>query len=91
MKTRIKNATVGDIINFVCFLISIILAITGFFLPPTGVIDSSVLLVIGELGFFATITKIPDFIKALKGGASIEIERGDTHIKLEGEEINNRF
>lgn len=89
MKTRIKNATVGDIINFVCFLISIILAITGFFIPPTGVIDSSVLLVIGELGFFSTITKIPDFIKALKGGASIEIEKGDTHIKLEGEETNN--
>lgn len=89
MKTRIKNITIGDIINFVCFLISIILAITGFFMPPTGVIDSSVLLVIGELGFFSTITKIPDFIKALKGGASIEIEKGDTHIKLEGEETNN--
>lgn len=88
MRTKIKNATIGDIINFVCFLISIILAITGFFLPPTGVIDSSVLMVIGELGIFATITKIPDFIKSLKGGASIEIEKGDTHIKLEGEETN---
>lgn len=86
MKTRIKNATVGDIINFCCFLISIILAVVGFILPPTGVIDSSVLLVIGELGFFSTVTKIPDFIKALKGGASIEIEKGDTHIKLEGED-----
>lgn len=86
METRIKNATVGDIINFVCFLISIILAVVGFILPPTGVIDSSVLLVIGELGFFSTVTKIPDFIKALKGGASIEIEKGDTHIKLEGED-----
>ena len=88
MRTKIKNATIGDIINFVCFLISIILAITGVFLPPTGVIDSSVLMVIGELGIFATITKIPDFIKSLKGGASIEIEKGDTHIKLEGEETN---
>lgn len=88
MRTKIKNATIGDIINFVCFLISIILAITGFFMPPTGVIDSSVLMVIGELGIFSTITKIPDFIKTLKGGASIEIEKGDTHIKLEGEETN---
>lgn len=86
MKTRIKNATVGDIINFCCFLISIILAVVGFILPPTGVIDSSVLLVIGELGFFSTVTKIPDFVKALKNGASIEIEKGDTHIKLEGED-----
>lgn len=86
MKTRIKNATVGDIINFCCFLISIILAVVGFIIPPTGVIDSSVLLVIGELGFFSTVTKIPDFVKALKNGASIEIEKGDTHIKLEGED-----
>lgn len=86
MKSRIKNATVGDIINFTCFLISIILAVVGFVLPPTGVIDSSVLLVIGELGFFSTVTKIPDFIKALKGGASLEITKGDSHIKLEGED-----
>lgn len=86
MKTRIKNATVGDIINFVCFLISIILAVVGFILPPTGAIDSSVLMVIGELGFFSTVTKIPDFIKALKGGASLEITKGDSHIKLEGED-----
>lgn len=86
MKTRIKNATVGDIINFVCFLISIILAVVGFILPPTGVIDSSILMVIGELGFFSTVTKIPDFIKALKGGASLEITKGDSHIKLEGED-----
>lgn len=86
MKGRIKNATIGDIINFCCFLISIILAVVGFILPPTGVIDNSVLLVIGELGFFSTVTKIPDFVKALKNGASIEIEKGDTHIKLEGED-----
>lgn len=88
MKTRIKNATIGDIINFVCFLISIILSVVGFIMPPTGVIDSSVLLVIGELGVFSTITKIPDFVHTLKGGASIEIEKGDTHIKLEGEDKN---
>lgn len=86
MKTRIKNATVGDIINFCCFLISIILVVVGFILPPTGVIDSSVLLAIGELGFFSTVTKIPDFIKALKGGASMEIIKGDSHIKLEGKD-----
>lgn len=88
MKTRIKNATVGDIINFSCFLISIILAVVGFILPPTGVIDSSVLLVIGELGFFSTVTKIPDFIKALKGGASLTVKKGDAVIEIEGEETN---
>lgn len=83
---RIKRATIGEWINFVCFVVSTSLAIAGFIVPPTGEVDNSVLIVIGELGFFSTINKIPDFIKALKGGASIEIEKGDAHIKIEGEE-----
>lgn len=86
LNERIKRATIGEWINFVCFLVSIILSIVGFVLPPTGEIDNSVLVCIGELGFFSTLTKIPDFIRALKNGASIEIGRGDTHIKIEGEE-----
>lgn len=83
MKTKLQNATIGDIINFICFLISIILTITGFFLPPTGVIDNSVLLAIGELGIFSTFTRIPDFIEKIKDGKSIEVRKGDTSIKVE--------
>lgn len=83
---RIKKASVGEIINFVCFVISVTLVVVGFIVPPTGEIDNSVLIGVGELGFFSTINKIPDFIKALKNGASVEIEKGDTHIKIEGEE-----
>lgn len=83
---RIRKATIGEWINFVCFVVSVVLAVVGFVLPPTGEIDNSVLICIGELGFFSTLTKIPDFIKALKNGASIEIGKGDAHIKIEGEE-----
>ena len=83
---RIKRASIGEWINFVCFVVSVTLVVVGFIVPPTGQIDSSVLIAVGELGFFSTITKIPDFIKALKGGASIEIEKGDAHIKIEGED-----
>ena len=83
---RIRRASIGEWINFVCFVVSVVLVVVGFIVPPTGVIDSSVLIAVGELGFFSTITKIPDFIKALKNGASLEIEKGDTHIKIEGEE-----
>ena len=86
LSERIKKATIGEWINFVCFVVSVVLAVVGFVLPPTGEIDNTVLICIGELGFFSTLTKIPDFIKALKNGASIEIGRGDTHIKIEGEE-----
>lgn len=88
MKTKFKDMTNGDIINFCCFLVSIILAVVGFCLPPMGVIDNSVLVVIGELGFMGTVIKIPDFIKALKKGASIEIDKGDSKIIIEGAENN---
>lgn len=84
IKARVKDATIGEWINFVCFIVSITLAVVGFIIPPTGEIDNSVLICIGELGFFSTISKIPDFVKTLKGGASVEIERGDTHITIEG-------
>jgi hypothetical protein len=83
---RIKKATIGEWINFVCFVVSVVLAVVGFIIPPTGEIDNSVLICIGELGFFSTLTKIPDFIRALKNGASVEISKGDAHIKIEGEE-----
>lgn len=86
LSERIKKATIGEWINFVCFVVSVVLAVVGFVLPPTGEIDNSVLICIGELGFFSTLTKIPDFVKALKNGASIEIGKGDAHIKIEGEE-----
>ena len=81
---NIKKISIGDLINFVCFVISIALAVIGFILPPTGEIDNSVLICIGELGFFATITRIPDLIYALKNGASVELSFGDKQIHIEG-------
>lgn len=84
MKRKIKNITIGDLINFVCFVISIVLAVVGFILPPTGEIDNSVLICIGELGFFSTVTRIPDLIYSLKNGASLDLSFGDKQIHIEG-------
>lgn len=83
MKNK-KKISIGDLINFVCFVISISLAIVGFILPPTGEIDNSVLICIGELGFFSTVTRIPDLIYALKNGASVDLSFGDKQIHIEG-------
>ena len=81
-----KIVTIGDLINFCCFAISIVLVVVGFCIPPTGQIDNSVLIAVGELGFFSTVTRIPDLIKALKNGATIEISTGDKSITIEGAE-----
>lgn len=87
---RIKNASIGDIINTTCFLVSIGLLITGFFLPPQGQIDNSVLLGVGELGFFATVTRIPELVKSLKNGASVEVSVGNKKVHIEGAEEGNK-
>lgn len=86
MKTRIKNATVGDIINFSCFVVSVVLGIIAFFLPPKGEIDNSVLLFIAEVGVFSTISRVPDFIKSVKDNhTNLKINKGDTSIIIEGD------
>jgi hypothetical protein len=81
---NIKKISIGDLINFVCFVISIALAVIGFILPPTGEIDNSVLICIGELGFFSTVSRIPELIRALKNGASVDLSFGDKQIHIEG-------
>ena len=85
MKNK-KKISIGDLINFVCFVISITLAVIGFILPPTGEIDNSVLICIGELGFFSTVSRIPELIRALKNGASVDLSFGDKQIHIEGAE-----
>jgi hypothetical protein len=85
MKTRFKNASIGDIINFSCFVVSVALGIIAFFLPPKGQIDNSVLMFIAEVGVFSTISRVPDFIKSVRENhTNLEIKKGDTIIKLEG-------
>lgn len=85
---KIKNSSIGNIINFVCFVASISLGIASFIVPPTGVIDSSVLMFIAEIGVFSTLSRIPDFIKSVtENHTNLEISKGDTSIKI-GEEEN---
>lgn len=71
----------GVIVYFVAFGVSIILMIIGFIVPPTGVIDGSVLSAGGELLGFTLVWRLPEMIKAAKSvkvntptGASVEIE-----------------
>lgn len=72
----------------VCFIISVGLIIGGFFVPPLGVIDGSVLTAVGELLAFPTLAfgmravELGYDLKLQKGGASVEITNG----KGEGEE-----
>ena len=62
----------------VTFVLSVALIVGGFFCPPMGVIDGSVLTAVGLLLMFATVDKIPEAIKA---GKSIKLQKGDLTIE----------
>lgn len=67
----------------ICFFVSVGLIIGGFFVPPMGVIDGSILTAIGELLLFPTLlygfraVELGLTIKFQKGDATIEISKDD--------------
>ena len=62
------------LVFYITFVLSLSLIVFGFFCPPIGQIDGSVLSAVGLLLLFATIEKIPEAIKA---GKSIKVQKGD--------------
>lgn len=68
-------------IYYLNLVISILLIIGGFFSPPIGKIDNSVLAAVGILLLFTAIAKLPEAIKA---GKSVKIQKGDTTLEVTG-------
>ena len=61
------------------FILSIVLIMAGFLVPPMGAIDSSVLISIGEIFSFAALGAA---IKAIEGGKEVEVQHKDTKITI---------
>ena len=57
--------------------VSIALIVGGFFVPPLGIIDGSVLTAVGLLFMFAVIAQIPKIMAAVSHGKSIKLQKGD--------------
>lgn len=62
-----------------CLMVSIGLIVGGFLVPPTGIIDGSVLKAVGLLVLFAVIDMIPKILAAEK---NIKISKGDISIDV---------
>ena len=67
------------IVTAICFVISMLLIIVGFLLPPMGTIDGSVLTAVGELLLFPVI--IYGF-RAIELGLEVKIQKGDTTVEI---------
>ena len=61
------------------FFVSVGLIIGGFFVPPMGVIDGSVLTAVGELLLFPTLLY---GFRALELGYKIKFQKGETSIEV---------
>ena len=64
---------------YINLIISICLIVGGFFVPPVGIIDGSVLTAVGLLLMFSVIAKIPEAIKA---GKSVKISNGESSVEI---------
>ena len=63
----------------ICFFVSVGLVIGGFFVPPMGVIDGSVLTAVGELLLFPTLLYS---YRALELGYKVKFQKGETSIEV---------
>ena len=63
----------------ICFFVSVGLMIGGFFVPPMGVIDGSVLTAVGELLLFPTLLYA---YRALELGYKVKFQKGETSIDV---------
>ena len=64
-------------------IIGVILMIVGFILPPTGVIDNSILIGVGELDGMIALGAV---IKAIDKGESATFTHNNTSITISKEE-----
>lgn len=70
------------IVFYVNLVISIALIVGGFLLPPTGIIDGSVLTAVGELLMFGVIAQIPRILDAVRNGKSLKFQKGDSSVEI---------
>ena len=62
--------------------LSILLIVGGFFCPPIGIIDGSVLTAVGLLLMFGVIAQTPVILDAVRNGKSVKISKGDLELEV---------
>ena len=76
-----------SLIFWICLIAAIGLFVGGFFVPPKGVIDGSVVTAAGILFGFATVGQIPHIIETSK---MVKVTTGSTTIEAHGKDKENQ-
>lgn len=82
---KIIYSNISKTAFWLCLVCSIALITGGFFAPPMGVIDGSLLKAVGELFGFATLGVIAD---AVRKGSDIKLKKGDVELELNNPDAN---
>lgn len=77
------SSVFGRIVFFISFFLSLGLFVAGFFVPPLGNIDGSVLTAAGILLAFAVVGILPEIIH---GNKNITISHGDTQVSISNDD-----
>lgn len=68
----------------ICLGVSVGLIVAGFIVPPTGIVDGSVLTSVGELLGFATLSVTAHAIdKAIDKGLDTTFKHGQTEVHID--------
>lgn len=76
-----RRVSISKLGFWFCLITSIGLFVAGFYIPPRGVIDGSVLSACGILLGFATLAQLPDIVS----GRHFTMTHGQTSVTLSGE------
>ena len=72
--------TMNRKVFWVCLIASLVLIVGGFFVPPLGVIDGSVLTAVGELLGFCALNIL---LLGLNKGTDITVRKGDLEVEVD--------
>lgn len=79
IKKSLFENIAGRVSFWVCLIVSLILIVLGFIVPPMGKIDGSVLTAVGEIFGFATLAVVAD---AIKEGYDAKVKKGDFEVDI---------
>lgn len=81
-----RQCRMCTVVFFITFTVALALIIGGFFVPPMGVIDGSVLTAVGELIVFPALTF---GMRAVELGYDLRVSKGDASMSITNDKNNN--